>query len=248
MNGPTLPSQKPACDTWYNVTGPLTIHTMSPVEPTISSGTHLSRLFTPVTLTQPSAALAVFSSQSRAYITVTMAIYLLSNNLVDPYSIHPHREFFETLDSVFAEIPAKHLRALLQSCLANDRAAFEALLNISGVLKQPFAFKSLVEIGTSNNWLSISARGHEYLYHAVCMDLGEVVQKLLESGCHPDKPLRSGNNFYDHTTPIVTALERRQIRWFQLLLKHCDVKSSSQFQDPLIKCTYFNFFIQRRVI
>lgn len=256
-----MSSQNSACETWYGVTVSLTPYTISPFEPAISSGTgiqnesvfHLCDLFTSFTLTQPSAAVAAFGARSRAYITMAMAIYLLSNNLVDPYSPYIHRGIFETLDSVFADIPARHLRALLQSRLANVRAAFEALLNISGVLKQPLAFKFLVEIGTGNNWLSISARGHEYLYHAVCMDLDEVVQQLLERGCHPDKPVGTGHDVEDPTTPIITALERRNIRCLQLLLKHCDVNSNSQFDAHsnhqfrwlLYGYTSFTFFIQR---
>lgn len=229
---------------------PLTPHTISPVEPTTLSGIgtsndsvfHLADLFTSLTITQPSAAVAAFGTGSRVYITVSMAIYLLSNNLVDPYSMYPHGEFFETLESVFAEIPARHLRALLQSRLANVRGAFEALLDISGVLKQPFAFKSLMEIGTGNNWLSISASGHKYLYYAVCMELDEIVQQLLESGCRPDNPVPSGT---DGTNSMVTALERRNIRCVKLLLKHCDVNSNIQCQHGYAGYTIFSFFIKK---
>lgn len=226
-----LPSETSACETLCTATVSLTPQTMSPLESTTLSGAgirnesvfHRSDLFTSLTLTQPSAAIEAFGTRSKAYVTVSMAIYLLSNNLAGPYSVHPHGEFFETLDSVFAEIPASHLRALLQSRLANVRAAFEALLDISGVLKQPFAFKSLLKIGTENNWLSISERGHKYLYHAICMDLDEVVQRLLESGCRPDVPSVSGTSIDDRSTPMVAALKRRNIRCVQLLLKHCAV-------------------------
>lgn len=251
-----LPFQKSACETWYNETASLTPQTISPAEPTILPRTgisnmngsvfHLSDLFSSLTISQPSASLAMFNARDRACITVSVAIYLLSNNLVSPDApiwVSGHREFLETLDTVFAEIPARHLLALLQSRLASVRAAFEALLNISGVSQQSFTFKSLVEIGAANNWLANPAQGHKYLYHAVCMDLDEVVQQLLESGCRQDKVVEF-QGFDTATTAVVRALERRNLPCVQLLLKYCDVNSQLKSERNL-PVTSFTFFIQK---
>lgn len=248
--------EKSACDTWGSATVSFTPQTILPLEPTALPGTgiqigdsvfHLCDLFTSLTLTQPSAAIEAFGTRSKAYVIVSMAIYLLSNNLVDPYHTYPHGHFLKTLDSVFAEIPARHLRVLLQSRLANVRAAFEALLRISGVLKQPFAFKSLVDIGIGNNWLSNYAHGHEALYHAVDMNLDEVVQLLLENGCRPDMLVETRTSGDHYTTPVVTALRRRNFQCVQLLLKHCHVNGllGSQFQIRYTGLTSFTFFIQK---
>jgi ankyrin repeat protein len=196
---------------------------------------------------QPSAALATFSTRDKAYITLSMAIYILSNNLANldnGVQWLDHRDFFETLDFVFEKIPARHLQALLQSRLAGVRAAFGALLNISGVLQQHFTFKSLVEIGACNDWLAISAKGHEHLYHAVCMGLDDVIRKLLKSGCRPDKLVDFGPP-RTPTTAIIEALERHDIKCVELLLKHCDVNNQFQFGRYLF-ITSFTFFIQKK--
>lgn len=250
-----LSFKKSASETWYGMTASLTPQTTSPAEPTIVPGNVISNgsvfqfsdQFSSLTIRHPSAFLATFSTRDRAAITISIAIYLLSNNLVQPKSptmLSNHSHFFEALDSVFAEIPGRHLRALLQSRLASVRAAFEALLNISGVLKQEFAFKSLVEIGAGNNWLANPTQGHRYLYHAVCMDLDEVVQQLLESGCRQDEVIRFGSGFPPDTTALVKALERRNLQCVQLLLKFCDVNSQLQSGEYLF-VTSFTFFIRK---
>lgn len=248
-----LPSQKSARETWYGATISSGQNTRSPVRSTVLSGTEvsdesvfqLSDLFAFSTITNSSATLATFGARGRAYITVSMAIYLLSNNL-ESYRLGEvlpaHREFFQTLESVFKETPARHLRDLLQSRLASVRAAFEALLDIAGILRHHFAFKTLVDIGTGNNWLARSAQGHQYLYHAVCMDLNEVVQKLLESNCYPDKLAHASR--YTRTTAMVAALERRNIQCVELLLKRCDINTSFHSLH-YHSITSFTFFIQK---
>lgn len=188
-------------------------------------------------LTQPSSAIATFSTRHRAYLIISTAIYLLSNNLVHPDSLSvssTHTSFFETLDSVFAEMPIRHR-------LASVRAAFEALLSMAGVLKQRFAFKSLVEIGAGKGWLANSTKGHEYLCHAVCMDLDEVVKMLLESGCRPDRLARLANK---KTTAIVEALERKKIESVKLLLENCDLNRQFQHNSGIF-VTNFTVSIQR---
>lgn len=247
------PSQKSACETWYGATVSTGPNTRLPVRSTVLSGTEvsdesvfqLSDLFAFSTITKSSAALATFGARGRAYITVSMAIYILSNNLegYELGEVSPvHREFFETLDSVFKETPARHLRDLLQSRLASVRATFEALLDVAGILRHRFAFKTLVNIGTGNNWLARSAQGHQYLYHAVCMDLNEVVQQLLDSGCRPAKLAHA--DWRTITTAIVAALERRNIQCVELLLKYCDINTpfhSLHYHS----ITSFTFFIQK---
>lgn len=230
-----LASQKSARETWYGATVPPGPNTRSPARSTVLSGTEisgesvfqLSDLFAFLTITKSSAALTTFGAQGRAYITVSMAIYLLSNNFAKPGDLEEvssvHRAFFETLDSVFKETPARHLRDILQSRLASVRATFEALLDIAGILRHQFAFETLVNIGIGNDWLAISAQGHQYLYHAVCMDLNEVVQRLLDSGCRPANFANAGRGTI--TTAIVAALERRNILCVELLLKHCDINT-----------------------
>lgn len=235
------------------MTASLTPHTISPIETPNSPGTgvsnerlfYLSDLLSPLVIRPSSAALVRFGIRDRAYIAVSMAVYILSNNFVGPcfdLLSSDHRSFFESLDSTFREMPARHLRAILQSHLDSVRAAFEAWLIVSGKLEQSFAFKSLVEIGIENNWLSISARGHEYLYYAVCMGLDGIVQKLLESGCRPNKVVFD-STVVDDTTAIIGALERQNIECVQLLLQHCDVNSQVQIesQPPI---TSFAFFIE----
>ncbi|KAG8162811.1 hypothetical protein KVR01_007289 [Diaporthe batatas] len=205
----------------------------------------LSDLFSSLTITRSSSALATFTAQHRPYITLSMAIYLLSNNISSPGRLKNsgHTGFFENLDSTLKEMPARHIRSLLQSRLPSVRAAFEALLSISGTLKQPFAFKSLVQIGIGNGWLATSTQGHELLCHAVCMDLDEVVQMLLEIGCRPDGLLRL-KDF--RTTAIIEALKRRKIHCTQLLLKHCDINTCSNFRlESHISTTSFTFFLSR---
>lgn len=248
-----LPSQKSVRETWYGATVSSGPNTRLPVICTVFSGAETSDepvfelcdVFAFLTITKSSAALTTFGTRGRACIILSMAIYLFSNNLVG-YTlgeISPVlRTFFETLDSVFKETPATHLRDLLQSRLANVRATYEALLDIAGILKHHFAFKTLVNIGTGNNWLAISAQGHQYLYHAVCMDQNEVVQQLLDSGCRPAKLAHAG--LWTTTTAIVAALERRNIQCVELLLKHCDINTpfhSSHYHS----ITSFTFFIQK---
>lgn len=248
-----LPSQKSARETWYGATISSVPNTRLPVRSTVPSGTEvsdesvfqLSDLFAFSTITNSSAPLTTFGTRGRAYITVSMAIYLLSNGFVEPTYFEEasfvHRAFFQTLESVFKETPARHLRDLLQSRLASVRAAFEALLNIAGILKHHFAFKTLVDIGIGNNWLARSAQGHQYLYHAVCMDMNEVVHQLLDSGCRPNKFARADQRTI--TTAIVAALERRNIQCVELLLKHCDI--NTPFQYGYDNVTSFTFFIHK---
>lgn len=248
-----LPSLNSVRETWYGAAVSLRPSNRSPVTSTVLSGTEFSDesvfqfsdLFAFSIITKSSAALTTFGTRGRVYITLSMAIYLLSNNF-ESYELGvvyaAHRDFFETLDSVFKETPARHLRDLLQSRLASVRATFEALLDIAGILKHHFAFKTLVNIGASNNWLARSAQGHQYLYHAVCMDLNEVVQQLLESGCYPDKFAQADR--YTITTAIVAALERRNIQCVELLLNHCDINSPFH-SNRYHSITSFTFFIQR---
>lgn len=244
-----LPSRKSAREKWYGAAVSLGPNTRLPVRPSVSSAKEtsdnsvfqLSDMFAFSTITKSPAALTTFGARGRAYITVSMAIYLLSNNFAG-YKLGElsptHREFFETLDSVFKGIPARPLRDLLQSRLASVRATFEALLDIAGILRHHFAFKTLVNIGIGNNWLARSAQGHQYLYHAVCMDLNEVVQQLLYSGCRPAELAQVGQRTF--TTAIIAALERRNVQCVELLLNHCDINSPVYHS-----ITSFTFFIQK---
>lgn len=250
MAGLDLPSQESHWGPWHGTKSPSTPQTIPSVESANVSGTiasnesvfYLSDQLSCLTITQPSLDLAAFSERHRAYITLSVAIYLLSNNFVyvdymGESSVH--RGFFETLDSVFKEMPACQLRALLHSRLASVRAAFEALLSISGHSKQHYAFKSLVEIGASNNWLAITTRGHRYLYHAVGMGLDEVVQQLLKIGCRPEGIVKIPGS---RTTAIILALKRHNIPCAKLLLKHCDV--NKPFLFPYRGITSFTLFIE----
>lgn len=210
-----VPIRRAACNPWYDVTTNTTPSTISPVEAPLLLGPAMSNdsVFQPsdvlssLILTQSSAALAAFSPEQMAYIKVATTIYLLSNNLVDISHIESsiHKSFFETLDWTFAKIPVRHLQALLDSRLPTARGAFEALLKIAGILEQRVAFKSLVGIGISNNWIPTSAYGDRLLDNAVRMDLDDVVQQRLEIGCREDKHLVQ---FVEEDSAIAEALER----------------------------------------
>lgn len=204
---------------------------------------HFTDLLSSLIITQLSAALSIFSVQQKTSIAIVVAIYLLSNNLVfiDDINMSGHRGFFETLDSIFAEIPAGQLEALLQSRLATVRAAFEALLRIAGRLKQRVAFKSLVEIGTKARWINNSRDGHRLLYFAVCMDLDDIVKQLVEIGCRPETYVYEE----EEISAIIEALKRQNIYCAQLLLKNCDVnKQFLRMHGSFPRATSFTLFIE----
>lgn len=181
-------------------------------------------------LNLPSDAPATPTSQG-AYIFLSMAIYLLSNHHVHPRNLlSSHEKLFRTLDSVFETMPLSHLQALLQSRLASIRAAFESLLIISGICEQRLVFKVMVDIGISNDWLAISAMGHNYLTYAASMNMVDSIQKLLDHGCHPDSIQMHKGNL--PTTAIVRALERGNTQCAQLLLDRRDVNSPLDTSMP----------------
>lgn len=200
-----------------------------------------SGLLSSLIITSSPVTLERFCVQGEAYIKLAMAIYLLSNNLVDIFDIESsvYRRLFEILDSILAEIPSRCIQALLQSNLSTVRAAFEALIRIAGLLEQRVAFESLAEIGIRNKWLASSAYGHDLLFHAVRMGLDDVVQQLVQNDCRPDGYVvlpRSGK-----TTAIIEALERHNMPCIQLLLKTCQVNEKFGIYP---KVTHFTLFIE----
>ncbi|KAJ0109947.1 hypothetical protein J7T55_014749 [Diaporthe amygdali] len=193
-----------------------------------------------------STALASFTSLNNNYVLLFTVIYILSNNIMgfdyDHYRFHRrslYHDIFSKLDLVFAAVPGKYLEDLLHSRLASIRAAFEALIILSGRHKQPQAFKTLIVLGASYGWLAVSAKAHEFLIFAASMDLICSMQTLLDNGCRPDS-LLSDKTYRWSTTAIVEAMKCENFRCAHLLLKHCDVNKAIQ---PHGFATNFDYFL-----
>lgn len=155
------------------------------------------------------------------------------------YRRKPYYDIFSKLDLVLAAVPGKYLEDLLHSRLASIKAAFEALIILSGLHKQPQAFKTLVELGASYGWLAVSAKAQEFLIFAASMDLICSTQTLLDNGCRPDS-LTPENNDCWGTTAIIKAMKCGNFRCAHLLLKHCDVNKAIQ---PYELATNFDYFL-----
>lgn len=176
------------------------------------------------------------ASHYKAYIYLSMAVYLFSNNLLELRMLdgicEPEQiRLVESLDAVFAAIPQRHLQALLHSRLASIRAAWEKFLIAAGRFKQPQVFKILVHLGILHNWFAGSRLGHDYLYFAASMNLVDIIQTLLGAGCRPDKRVVEfgGSDDPSSKSAITYALQCGHIRCAELMLKRCDV--NAQLKD-----------------
>lgn len=187
----------------------------------------------------PSKRALVHSTSHNNYVMFFTVIYLLSNKLVPWHIIfdfqdNDHSHLFQALDLVFAAVPIEYLEDLIRERLASIRAAFEALLIITGRFKQQSAFQLLLRIGFRYDWIAISVWSSQLLYYAVSMDLDDALQMLLEKHCRPDV----GKIFYDwskscHSTAINEALRRGNLRAMHLLLDCGDVGALlSTDRDP----------------
>lgn len=159
----------------------------------------------------------------QAYVFLSMAIYLFSNNLVSTIDLQPfHRDLFAKLDIIFASIPQNQLRALLQSRLSSIRAAWESFVIVAGMCKQDRFFTTMVDVGCDNHWFVKPTMGHTYLWLAVSMGLPDVVQRLLSIGCRPDQwAIETLAN--NKESVIVFTLENGDLKCANLLLGYCDV-------------------------
>lgn len=170
-------------------------------------------------------ALATPANSLQAYVFLSMAIYLFSNNLVSDWNIGRYRDsFFSKLDVVFRCIPRENLQALLLSRLSSIRAAWEKLLLVAGVCKQAEFFRVMIEVGFTNCWLTVQKMGHTYLSLAASMGLTDVIQRLLSEGCRPDEwSIQHITRWAELEYAIVEALKNHQSECARLLLEACDV-------------------------
>lgn len=196
---------------------------------------------------------AVPARHYKAYIHLSMAIYVLSNNLIHPeelYNDDTYSHMFQSLDAIFAAIPQQHLQMLLQSRLASIRAAWEKLLSVAGHAKQPLFFKVLVNVGASNDWFATCnpILRHDSLIFAVSMDLFNVLQILLDVGCRHDAVNSIRYFTGDSRTAITKAFQCGSIRCAKLLLQHCDVNRplGSLVEKGLPEPSNFDWFLRKR--
>lgn len=171
-------------------------------------------------------ALATPANHMQAYVFLSMAIYLFSNNLVDEWDPGQcYCNLFAKLDIVFALIPQEHLQVLLKSRLSSIRAAWEQFLIVAGLCKQARFFRTMVDVGFANHWFSVSVSemGHEYLWLAASMGLTGVIRRLLSIGCRPDQGVVDYFEVESTGSVIVDALNNSEIECAHLLLKDCEV-------------------------
>lgn len=193
------------------------------------------------------------TNQSQAYLFLSMAIYLFSNNLVEMTCLaDSYFALFAKLDTVFELVSQEVFQALLQSRLASIRVAGEKLLLVAGRCKQVRFFRILIDFGFADGWIDgLSWRGPDYLWCAASMGLEDVVQRLLTKGCRPDQRLVSING-YRLSRPqsvIDAAIENHHFECGQILLRYCDVNRPLQtpwnfLEDKEPRClTTFQSFI-----
>lgn len=201
-------------------------------------------------LLYPSKRALVNSISHKNYVMFFTVIYLLSNNLVLWLTVpnvrdNEYSHLFQALDSVFAAVPIEYLENLIRKRLASIRAAFEALLMITGRFKQQRAFQLLLKIGFRYDWIAISVWSQQLLYCAVSMDLDGALQMLLGKHCRTDL----GKIFYDfsnrcYSTAINEALRRGNLRAMHLLLDCGDVGALlSTERHPDEKLSNFDCFL-----
>lgn len=197
-----------------------------------------SQSFLSAVLQRPhDVVLATPANNLQAYVFLSMAIYLFSNNLVDEWSLLTYRDrFFSKLDAVFKCIPRNNLQALLRSRLSSIRAAWEELLIVAGWCKQVDFFRVMIEVGLTNCWVAVHKMGHTYLSLAASMGLTDVIQRLLSEGCRPDDwPIVRDLPWTKYA--ILEALINGHRECARLLLESCDVNRplrndcSSNFED-----------------